>query len=189
MPDNYDNHDDDWDAPIPHEPKAAKKKAPVNSRIQSTTKMVYRNGELLAVPHKVTRKGGKPVRPAQTQSILVPPGQGALDKKVTSMYGNSFCNSGQYYDPNTARPGQKKPLVPYNPNSQRNRNKMTFPKNRPSNSSTIVFRDGSNQSQKHRFKTSYSNSFTGHTSAQPANFNNQGIQSERVRWLHQMQEK
>jgi hypothetical protein len=54
----------------------------------------------------------------------------------------------------------------------------------------MEFTDGSSQSAGQRFKSQARVAYTGQAGALPSNFTaNQGINAERVRWLHKQQDK
>jgi hypothetical protein len=117
-------------------------------------------------------------------------GINSSNRETSSTYRESFGTLHKQYDPNSARPGQHKPLVKYHPNAARNRLRTDDVKMEHPNKHHSDFADGANQSTKHRFKTQYMVAYTGQAGPLPSSFtSNQGIVAEKTAYLHKQQLK
>lgn len=141
------------------------------SRTGSSRGVMRQNGELIAVPHKVMKK-----------SYAGNAAAGTLTQPSTM--------KASYKDPNV-----KAALTKYHPNAIRNRLPVVFdnaaiPGKRfcyPRNEHTYDFFGGTQEAGFQRFRTTSQNYYAYDTKALSVGESNQGIVSEKSKWIHAKQ--
>ena len=144
------------------------------SRTGSTRGVYKRNGEIMALPH--------PVKKSEAELNAASAARTAL----TSTAKDSFKD-----------PNMKAALTPYHPNAIRNRLPVHFhgeakPHRRfcqQRNEHTYDFFDQGTGAGFVRFRTSSQNFFDYDTNSLSVGESNQGIVSEKSKWIHKQQEK
>jgi len=139
------------------------------SRTGSSRGVTKQNGEIIAKPHPVMKK---------------------------SYAGNAAKESGNSTSKESFKdPGLKQALSAYHPNALRNRLPVEFkdsaiPAARfcyPRNKHTYDFFSGNNEAGYQRFRTTSQNYYAYDTKALAVGESNQGIVSEKSKWIHAKQ--
>eukprot|EP00744_Colponema_vietnamica_P000797 GILI01001388.1.p1 GENE.GILI01001388.1~~GILI01001388.1.p1 ORF type:complete len:146 (+),score=34.88 GILI01001388.1:75-512(+) len=138
-------------------PKSEPKAATVTCK-----KILVHNGNRIALPFA-----------APKPPDAIPP---AVTPK-TSLYRETFSNKQPCSSGSTS-----KPLEPYHPNAHRSRNKVEYVPPKPANYSQIDFKSP-NYLESRRFLTSNKVNFTNQLGIIS---DNQGINSEKTKWLHHL---
>jgi len=141
------------------------------SRTGSSRGVSKQNGEIIAKPH-----------PTMKKSYAGNDTQGK--EAANSTMKDSFKD-----------PNQKAALPPYHPNALRNRLPVEFKDSaipnvrfcHPRNKHTYDFFSGSQEAGYQRFRTTSQNYYAYDTKALAVGESNQGIVSEKSKWIHQKQ--
>jgi len=143
------------------------------SRTGSSTGVYKKNGEMIAQTHPVNKGSWKANEASASRMV------------GTSTTKDAFKN-----------PHHKQTLTPYHPNAHRSRPPVRFQDEaqacvrfcKPRNVATYDFMQGGAQAGFERFRTSSQNYYAYDTKALQVGESNQGIVSEKTKWIHARQD-